>query len=165
MNRAPGRESQRKGDAGAAIRCYHMEMSTISHPNDAERRFLPSALRYWRRQWLFLSIAAAGFALGLFALRVPERLFPWVAGAAASLVAASLVIYFMTPKLDCTACGGATDVLVEYCPSCGEEGLVVDRWRGTICGSCKRALGRYKTRTYRIRFCTHCGVLLSRRGV
>ncbi len=140
-------------------------MPAISPPNDPERRFLPSARRYWRRQWAFLSLAAAGFALGLFTFRVPERFFPWVAGMAGALVASSLVIHFMTPKLDCTSCGCATDVLAGYCPSCGEDGLVADRWRGTICGSCKRALGRYKTRTYRIRFCTHCGVLLSRRGI
>ena len=137
----------------------------ISPPNDPERRFLPSTLRRWRRRGAFLVLDVAGLGLAVVTFRVPATLAPWTGGIASLLIGLSLLIYFIAPRLDCPSCKASTEDLAEYCPSCGVGGLVVDRWRGTICGSCRRALGNYKTRTYRIRFCTHCGVLLSRRGV
>jgi hypothetical protein len=140
-------------------------MPVISPTTDPERRLLPSALRHVRRHGLALALAAAGFALGLMAFRVPRSFALWVAIPAVLLIAFALLIYSITPRLDCPSCGEWTEDLGEHCPSCGESGLEVDRWRGTICSACKRVLGKYQSRTYRIRFCTHCGVLLNRRGI
>ena len=133
--------------------------------SEPEPSLLPIAARYRRRQLTFIKTAGLGIVFAFLAAVVPDRYAIWVGVPAIALIAFGLVIFFTQPALDCPECGKSLENFGEHCPSCGEPGLDVNKWKGTRCNSCKKHLGTYKGRTYRIRFCTHCGVLLDGRGV
>ena len=69
----------------------------------------------------------------------------------------------------CPRCHSALDQLGTYCPECGVNGISKGSWLiSANCKSCKRSLsfgGRSGQRSFRIRVCTHCGVLLDNAGV
>lgn len=81
----------------------------------------------------------------------------WVVGLAAIVSA---------PALVCPACRERLDRgLGEYCPECGAyEPRAGDWYQYPFCVSCGRHLRRHRARQYKIRACTHCGLMLDERG-
>ena len=132
----------------------------------AAEQFRPAGSRYRRRLGAFVLCAAAGILLSFVSLVVPELLLEWISVPGVALIALSLLLFFMLPALQCPACGKATDSGFDrFCPMCGKAALRVSRLWGTRCDGCGRSMGSYKYRNYRVRYCTHCGVMLDARGV
>lgn len=53
-----------------------------------------------------------------------------------------------------------------YCPTCGKSHLQKARWGSRYCTVCKNHLTNNRGgRTYKIKYCTHCGVTLSDQGL
>jgi hypothetical protein len=133
--------------------------------SDSAVGFQPAASRYRRHLGRFVLVGIAGFFLSCLSLLVSDKLFPWLAYPGVALVALSLIIFFTLPSLICPACGRSADGFDRYCPCCGAAGLEPKPFLGTRCNACGKAMGRYKYRNYKIRFCTHCGALLDAAGV
>ncbi len=130
------------------------------------QHFRPAGDRYRRRLAWFVLCALAGFLLSLVSILVPGFLLKWFAIPGIALIALSLVLFFTLPAPQCPACGKATDNGFDrFCPVCGKEALRISRLWGTRCDACGRGMGSYKYRNYRIRYCTHCGILLDTRGI
>ena len=54
----------------------------------------------------------------------------------------------------------------KYCPTCGNSHLQETKWGVIYCVVCQKYLTNNRSgRTYKIKYCTHCGVHLSDRGV
>ena len=138
---------------------------TTDKPDSGEGRMGPHASRYRSRQRSFVKLAAAGFVLAFVAAIVPESLATYFGFPAIALIGTSLIVFFTMPGVVCPACEKSAETFDQFCPACGAAGLHVSKLRGTHCGSCGKTLGTYKSRNYRIRFCTHCGVMLDRTGV
>jgi rRNA maturation endonuclease Nob1 len=82
-----------------------------------------------------------------------------------SVICSGGTIFFTKPTLVCPACGNSVENFDRFCPMCGAEALRRYQITAAKCDECGRTLGHYKYRNYKIHFCTHCGVLLDRRGV
>ena len=73
---------------------------------------------------------------------------------------------WVIPK--CTSCQNCIQLppAGPYCPTCGNDHLQKARWGGAYCMVCKNHLTHNRGgRTYKIKYCTHCGVHLSDRGI
>jgi predicted RNA-binding Zn-ribbon protein involved in translation (DUF1610 family) len=133
-----------------------------------QQMFAPIPKRY-RRHARTAGVALIGFMLWILLLLLVFRpsesawgfLVPaficWVVGLAAIVSA---------PALLCPACKERLDRDVgRYCPECGSHELQAGDWlRSPHCLSCGRHLRRHRTRHYKIRACTHCGLILDEKG-
>lgn len=127
--------------------------------------FRPAVDRYRRRLGLFLSSMAAGVVLVFLSLFLPEPWLEWISIPGALLIFAALAALFSLPALTCPNCARSCDGFDRFCPVCGQQRLLISRFWGTRCDVCQKTWGSYKYRNYRIRYCTHCGVLLHQAGV
>jgi hypothetical protein len=127
--------------------------------------FQAQADRYRRQFRVFLKISACSVPFIVAAVLVPEKWVLWIGGPGVALVVAGLASFFTLPRLRCPDCGKSAEDFDVFCPVCGTAGLESYQSTAAKCGCCKRTLGHYKTRNYRIHFCTHCGDFLDRRGV
>ena len=128
--------------------------------------FRPAGDRYRRRLLKFVLSGIVGFFLMAVSLLLPEVLLKWVAIPGVCLIVLSLALFFSLPKLLCPSCGKVSDSGLEtFCPVCGKDQLRISRLWGTHCDACGRNMGSYKYRYYPVRYCTHCGVLWTGRGV
>jgi hypothetical protein len=125
----------------------------------------PHATRYRSRKRSFVKFALSGFVLAGIAALAPESLAAYFGVPAIALIGTSLILFFTMPGITCPACQKSAETFDKFCPECGASGLHVDKLLGTRCDSCGKTLGTYKTRNYRIRFCTHCGVMLDQTGL
>ena len=125
----------------------------------------PDATRYRARKGTFVKLALCGIVLAFIAAVVPESLSKYFGVPAIALIGTSMIVFFTMPGVSCPACHKSAENFDKFCPACGAAGLHVSRMWGTRCDSCGKTLGTYKSRNYRIRFCTHCGELLDRTGV
>ncbi len=131
-----------------------------------ELQFQPAAERYRRRLGAFVAVLFLGICLAFVSLFVAEPFDKWVGVPGIACVFAALLLYFTAPALNCPACTKATDsALDQYCPACGHAPIRISRTLGTHCDACGRTMGSYKYRNYPIRYCTHCGTLVDKRGV
>ncbi len=82
----------------------------------------------------------------------------WVIGVIAIISA---------PQLKCPGCGGRLDRgFGDWCPECGSDRLGPAGWlTSPRCDACGKRMRRAKTRQYKIRACTHCGLMLDDRGL
>lgn len=97
--------------------------------------------------------------------------FPWNV----ILVAAAILCWLMIaaigiamPGLECSNCWQKLDRAVHtFCPECGSSNLEAGGWlQSTRCNSCRKRLAvRRGGRSWKIRACTYCGVVLDERGV
>ena len=75
------------------------------------------------------------------------------------------------PSLICPACRGSLDQrIVNYCAECGSDRLGTDWLKQPQCRSCGASLKhvltrRGRKRAYRVRACTHCGLMLDHFGL
>ena len=130
-----------------------------------EVAFQPAAWRYRKRQQLFIVMMLLGIAVVFVSLFWPEPVIPWIAGPGVALIFAAMVVAFTLPRLTCPHCRQDLEKLDQFCPRCSAASVEPRPWRGNRCGHCGKGLGSYKGRQYRIRYCTHCGVLVDRIGV
>jgi hypothetical protein len=130
--------------------------------------FAPTAQKYRSRSRLVFVIFIICFAIILTGFLLPRSSFGWVGGA---FFVCWLVIMFVAitqSALDCPACRGnlVSRELGSFCPECGAAGLKAGGWfKSPRCDSCGKSLRRGKSRQYRIRACTHCGLMLDDRGL
>jgi hypothetical protein len=134
--------------------------------------FLPQATR-WRihDRWVTGLSWAAGLLL-LFTLLFCPLARVTTTAYVEILVAAVVLswLHLRTPKLSCPACRNLIDVNqpVPLCPQCGLGVGVKEGWFSELsCSRCRARLirARREGRLYRVRHCTHCGVLLDVKGL
>jgi predicted RNA-binding Zn-ribbon protein involved in translation (DUF1610 family) len=108
--------------------------------------------------------AAVGFAgcciLGA-ALREPAigwlAMVCWLVALCASVT---------SPPLVCPGCDNRIETINRYCPDCGGARVVRHSiFKAPECTACGKMLRTHRYRTYRMRFCTHCGILLDEKGL
>jgi hypothetical protein len=152
-------------------------------PSGAERMryvnvFRSRASSYRRRKFIAAALigafifACAGFAKtrvgDLLGVGGAVLLLAWWLGA--------VLILFLGLRLKCPACRkGLMPAAGPYCPQCGSDQYAKGRHqRGPIasrhayCPTCDCTIydgDNEQPRTYRIRGCTHCGVMLDERGL
>jgi hypothetical protein len=129
--------------------------------------FRPLAERYRRYARTAYIVLAISFACILSGMGFPKTMFPWFAGGFFICWLTLLFLACLSPNLDCPACHNRLERgFGPFCPECGAQALRPGRWfRAPMCSSCGRAMRRGKSRGYRIRACTHCGVMLDDKGL
>jgi RNA polymerase subunit RPABC4/transcription elongation factor Spt4 len=131
-------------------------------------RFAPIAQQYRsgsRRALVIFAVSAVIIASGFL---MPRPLAGWVVGAFFICWLTLLVLALTRPPLECPSCRRLLDSreLGSFCPECGSGGLKEGGWfRAPHCDACGKGLRRGKGRLYRIRACTHCGVILDEKGL
>ncbi|HTB83533.1 MAG TPA: hypothetical protein VK742_07765 [Candidatus Sulfotelmatobacter sp.] len=129
--------------------------------------FAPTAQKYRSRSRLAFVVLGIGFVI-IFSGLLLNSYTGWIFGA---FSICWLVIFFVAiiqSSLECPACHGnlVSSELGSYCPECGAANLKPGGWfRVPHCYSCGKSLRRGKTRQYKIHACTHCGLMLSDRGL
>jgi len=122
--------------------------------------FDKAAARLRLRVRFFLIVFTVGTIMVFASLFLSRNLSPGIGGAGVALIIAAVAIIFARPRLICPSCQGYAETFAHYCPSCGADELRHYQATAARCSSCRRVLGSYKWRDYRIRFCTNCGVSL-----
>jgi len=132
--------------------------------------FRPMAEHYRRySSWAFI-IGVTAFVLWMGAIQFFPRVgLGWVC-AVMFLGLLGLVVFglYARPLLECPACHNLVDSkqFGRYCPECGSDQLKPGTWPlPPRCSACGKRMHRGKSRGYKIRACTHCGVLLDEKGV
>ena len=139
--------------------------------------FKPRLQRYRRRRraglYLFVAFMVGGFLFGMTGVARPFGVWPFVLLVTCWLGACIALIFGQ--RLRCPACSKRLIPAVgRFCPQCGsgqfqnsndQQGLFSDRIG--VCPTCHSTLREAKgeeERNYRVRGCTHCGVLLDEYG-
>jgi hypothetical protein len=130
-----------------------------------EGQFQPQAMRYRARIRLFIALVLCAVPLIAASAFGPGNWAVYFGVPGTVCVLAALIAFFTAPRLSCPACGKSADAFDRFCPVCGAEALHPYQITAAKCEECRQTLGHYKYRNYKIHFCTHCGVLLDRRGV
>ena len=132
--------------------------------------FRPRAEHYRRYSLWTLIIGITAFILWIGAIKfLPGAGLGWVCGVLfIGLIGLVVLAWYTQPLLECPACHNPVDSrqLGRYCPECGSDQLKPGGWLlSPSCGACGKKMYRRKSRGYKIRACTHCGVLLDEKGV
>lgn len=142
--------------------------------------FAPAAKHYRQRSWKLLPW---GILIALFTLSFVASDNLGVRDGAAKMllfagsVVCSFIFIFLKSRLDsphspqspsCPACDGKiTFGIGAFCPECGSKSVHPGhRPNWHHCNACSRHLHVYKgSRQYKVRACTHCGVMLDDKGL
>jgi hypothetical protein len=139
--------------------------------------FKPRAERYRRRKRIGLGLLL-GFMIGMFV--VMQTTFPGFVRLSVVVVLvvglmASLLIYAFGLKLRCPACRKRLEPATGlYCPQCGSSQFEHGSHRSpstprdAYCPECNGRIAEEdgdSARSYRIRGCSHCGVMLDEKGL
>lgn len=127
-----------------------------------------SAAADYRRRGHVSSCVLGGFTGSiLLAMVLQNSLSPWFMTSAMLLWLIGVGTSLIAPRLVCPGCFNNVDhSLGAYCPECGSRQLQLGNWfRAAYCTACRKSLRRHKGRHYRIRACTHCGLLLDEKGL
>jgi hypothetical protein len=133
--------------------------------DDVERAFLPQAARFRKHQQAAFVLMFGGIVFAWLAMAFPEAYAVWLGVPGVALIGCAHVAMLAVPRLECPSCRHDLTRLERYCPRCGAQSVELRPWRGNRCRACGRGLGVSKTRSFPIRFCTHCGVLVDRKGI
>ncbi|HEY3901138.1 MAG TPA: hypothetical protein VGM54_21175 [Chthoniobacter sp.] len=127
-------------------------------------KFRPIAERYRQRSRI------AGFGMAAFFLCiglgfvVPKHLltYLWIPA-----ICSWLFMFFVARMPVCPACQNRLDASFgAFCPECGSHSLQPGGWTWSPrCESCGKSMRRGKGRRYKIRACTHCGLMLDDQGL
>jgi predicted RNA-binding Zn-ribbon protein involved in translation (DUF1610 family) len=148
---------------------------SVSEPRFSEEEqehyrelFAPIAQKYRTNiryiQVIFI-ISVVILVTGFFLLR---HFMGWAMGGFFVCWLAILILVCTQPRLECPACHGDLNSreLGSYCPECGAAGLKPGGWfQAPYCESCDKSLRRSRAQRYRIRACTHCGLMLDETGL
>jgi hypothetical protein len=121
--------------------------------------FAPAAQKYRSGSRMAIAILGIGFALVFTGFLLPKAYTGWIVAAFFVCWLVLVVIAITRSELECPACHGnlVSSQLGSYCPG--------GWFRSPHCDSCGKSLRRGKSRQYRIRACTHCGLVLDERGL
>lgn len=69
--------------------------------------------------------------------------------------------------LVCPGCGNPLETMGRFCPECGGTPLIPGNllFKPTKCSVCGKSVRFGRTRSYKIRACTHCGIVLDEKGL
>jgi tRNA(Ile2) C34 agmatinyltransferase TiaS len=97
----------------------------------------------------------------------PKTLFPWFFIPVLIFWLVALGSAMSTPRLVCPGCCNEMErSFGRYCPECGNSHLQPGGWfRAPHCRACGKSMRRGKGRHYKIRACTHCGLMLDDGGL
>lgn len=136
--------------------------------SENEKSFQHLALRFRLRTFLLIAgmilwLFVGGSALSLLPIPKMFILILWLAGGA-------VIIAKLHPLLpDCPHCQkNLGDLFGNYCPECLGTLLLGDSRTKASCSSCGKTLRNADGkpgRNFRIRGCSHCGVLLDKTGL
>lgn len=102
----------------------------------------------------------------LLAIILPKTLFPWffIPVLIFWLVAFGSAVSAL--RLVCPGCSNEIEhSFGRYCPECGSRQLEAGGWfRSPHCTACGKFMRHGKGRHYKIRACTHCGLMLDEKG-
>jgi hypothetical protein len=129
--------------------------------------FVPAVKKFRRISRVAMIIVGGCFICVLLCFVLPKQMFGWLmAGFLICWLALASVIV-MAPALRCPACGNdIQNNFGPYCPECSARSLQPAGWfRAPHCQTCGRDMRRNRTRHYRIRACTHCGLWLDDKGL
>ncbi len=122
------------------------------------------AARY-RRQFRVARYGIIGFVGCILVAIILKRVD--LIGLAAVCWSTIVIAAQTSPPLVCPGCDNLLELMGGYCPECG--GTSIRRgssFKPPQCMTCGKALGRTRAgRTYKIRVCTHCGVILDQKGL
>ena len=140
--------------------------------------FKPRAERYRRRNFIAVSLMV-GFIFGIMVLskvHIPDSVALWICAflVAGAFIASFILIFGL--KLVCPVCRKRLEPAKGlYCPVCGSDKFQYgSHMRGESCSSyayCPSCDGNIDEgggdlpRSYNIRGCTHCGVMLDEKGL
>jgi hypothetical protein len=129
--------------------------------------FAPSARRFrFSIRIAYCLIAAAGVCM-LLGVLLPNSMFNWIMGGTFLCWVLVVSMMLLSPRLVCPACSNKLELgFGPFCPECGENGLEFPGWPcAPHCSACGRDMRRRKTRFYRIRACSYCGLWLDDEGL
>ena len=140
--------------------------------------FKAHAQRYRRRKRIALSLLIGFMLVGLLTMNInlSKEAAIWGGGLMAVSWLVAVLILVVGLRLRCPACRKRLEPARGlYCPMCGSDRFEYGRhklgpWlaRYPYCPSCEHKIAEASgddSRTYRIRGCTHCGVMLHETGV
>jgi hypothetical protein len=109
---------------------------------------------------VFLGI---GMVVCLSCFTLPKGFMPWAAGIVVICWLIVLSLKLSLVSVDCPACRCALNSpdFGDYCPECGAGKLVpAELFRAARCNACHKRFVSRSRRNYKIRACTHCGLIL-----
>jgi hypothetical protein len=140
--------------------------------------FKAHARRYRRRKRIALSLLIGFMLVGVLMMNInlPSEAAIWGIGLMAASWLFALLIFLAGLRLRCPACKKRLEPARGlYCPMCGSDQFEYGRHkigplfgRYPYCPSCELKISDPSgddARTYRIRGCTHCGVMLDESGL
>jgi hypothetical protein len=126
---------------------------------------IAKAYRRLKRIVVYAGCGFAGFVLLGWVL--PKSLLSWCIGFA--IIPWLVAMFAMTsrPRLSCPGCSNDMEWgFSRYCPECGGEHVQVrTSSRAGFCSDCAKFMRRGRGRNYKIRACTHCGLMLDQKGL
>jgi hypothetical protein len=163
------------------LRHYSPPEKTAADYSEAEKtqfkkNFEPTAKNYRR---FSKTVTAMFISVGILFLIffilgsnkfLPEKHVGWVFIPWGSLLLISIVTALVLAiKFDpvCPACERGVDrTFKTFCPECGSGQLLSGSFfKSPHCNSCGKVFGCGKSRCYKIKFCTHCGISLDDKGI
>jgi hypothetical protein len=141
-----------------------------------KKNFEPTAKNYRRFSKIvtamFLSVGILFLILFILGSNkiLPGRYVGWLFIPWGFLLLISIVIALVLAiRFDpvCPACKRGVDRTFKiFCPECGSSQLLSGSFfKSPRCNSCGKVFGRGKSRRYKIKFCTHCGISLDDKGI
>jgi hypothetical protein len=142
-------------------------VATDYTPDDAaafREQFRPLAQNYRRRSRMTgFGMAGAYLFAVLGVVLLPNFGIYFLFGG----ISSCLLIALSEPVAPhCPACHNKLDAgLGVFCPECGSQSLQPGGWFGSPrCDSCRKTLNCSRGRSYKIRACTFCGLMLDQKG-
>jgi hypothetical protein len=129
--------------------------------------FAPEAQKYRTNMRRAMVVFASAFAILLTGFALPKSYGGWIVGGFFICWLIFFIFVIMQSSLRCPACRGdlMARELGTFCPECGAGGLAPGGWFiAPRCAACRKRLWRGKSRHYRIRACTHCGLKVDEKG-
>jgi hypothetical protein len=129
--------------------------------------FKPLAKRYRQRMYAGYAVLGSAFFCILPGMIFPKIMFPWLMSGFFVCWLILLFVVILSPVPGCPACHNKIDLgFGDYCSECGAHALKPGSWmRAPQCSACGKAMRRGKSRGYKIRACTYCGVMLDEKGL
>jgi hypothetical protein len=128
--------------------------------------FSPIAANYRRHQQIAMC-GVVGIVISVLVAILFRELGPWLVFPLALFWLFAACVMWSAPGLVCPGCRNPMNRgFGRYCPECGSEPLQPGNWfRPPRCITCGKCLRGAKRRRYKIRSCTHCGLMLDDAGV